>query len=125
MCKAGKGFKLSFKSITSCEMLRLLRDIQINKPELWSKITSPQCAAANATDNIEELPDYISGEDEIEDEIEVLVDVVMEYMSLGGIIVVEGFAVGTDGALQVKNDSEEYEREPEDISEQPEEIEYG
>jgi hypothetical protein len=39
-------------------------------------------------------------------------------MSLGGIIVVEGFAVGTDGALQVKNDSEEYEREPEDISEQ-------
>jgi Cft2 family RNA processing exonuclease len=62
---------------------------------------------------------------QLEDETEVPVDVVMEYMCSGGTVVPEGFAVGTDRALRVKNDLEEYEWEPEEILEQPEQIEYG
>jgi hypothetical protein len=99
MCKASEGFNFSFESITNHKMLLLLRDIQKNKPELWSKITSPQYAAADDTDDLEEQPDDIPNEAEVEDETEVLVDVVMEYMCSGGTVVPEGFAVGTDGAL--------------------------
>jgi hypothetical protein len=123
MCKAGEGLNLSFESITSRETLLLLRDIQKNKPELWNKITSLQYTAADADDDLEEPPNDVSDEDEIEDEIDVPVDVVMEYMCSGGTIVPEGFVVGSNGALRVKNDSEEYEQE--EVVEQPEEEEYG
>ena len=122
MCKAGKGFNLSFESITNHKTLLLLCDIQKNKPELWSKITSLQY---NATNDTEEVPDDISDEeDKIEDEIDVPVDVVMAYMCSGGAVVPEGFVLGTDGALRAKNESEEYEQ-PDEIAEEPEEIEYG
>jgi hypothetical protein len=50
---------------------------------------------------------------------------VMEYMCLGGTVVPEGFVVGMNGALQVENDSEQYEREPGEQPTSKEEIKYG
>jgi hypothetical protein len=99
MCKAGEGLNLSFESITGRETLLLLGDIQKNKPELWSKITSLQYTAANATNDSEEPPHDIPNEEEIEEEMDVPVDVVMEYMCSGSTIVPEGFVVGSNGVL--------------------------
>jgi hypothetical protein len=124
LCKAGSEFNLSFDSITSREALILLRNIQKNDTHLWSKITASQYDSAGGVEP-DPILDETEDETEItEDNVEVPVDTVVEYMCLGGIVVPGGYAVGSDGALQVANTSEEYECE-ELGEENCEVLEYG
>ena len=133
MCSAGDGFNLLYASLKSEEALRLLRDVQRHQPDLWAKITSAQHPVAEADDDLPTVNechdnDDDNGEDDDDVELEVPVDIVLEWMHSGGKVIPDGYIIGPDGALRAHNASEDAlidAEQPSDVEELVGAPEYG
>ena len=75
-----------------------------------------------AEDNEVDEPDC--DESDVEDDVEVPVDIVLDWMASDGKEIPPGYEVGPDGALRISNASEEYKRN-EEQAEPTETNEYG
>jgi hypothetical protein len=121
MCKAGENFNLSFESLSSREAIILLHDTQKNNASLWTKVSSSQY---RTKDEIKTVTDANNDHSNcVEDDIDVPIDIVLEYITSGGTVVLEVYVIGSDGGLKAHNDAEEYESEP--VDEGAELVEYG
>ena len=120
MCKAGDNFNLSFESLTSRDALRLLCDVQVNQPEIWTKITTTRGHAqvdegTGSAETLSESP-YEDDED-FDDDTSVPLDAIVAGMGSAEEDLPEGLALNEDGSLQRVNAAEVYETEGSDIDE--------
>jgi hypothetical protein len=121
ICKAGENFNLSFESLSSHEAIILLCDTQKSDASLWTKISSSQYITK---DEIEIVPDADDDHSNcVEDNIDVPIDIVLEYITSGGNVVPEGYAVGLDGGLKAPNNAEDCDSEL--VDEGAKLVEYG
>jgi hypothetical protein len=103
MCKAGGEFNLSFESLTSRDALHLLRDVEKNDPDTWKKISSRE--------NLEKEPEEQPFSAIEEDDSNVPVAVLEEYLMSDHQVLRDGYAIGQEGDILANQASEQYGEE--------------
>ncbi|KAG1883682.1 hypothetical protein F4604DRAFT_1920193 [Suillus subluteus] len=105
LCKAGEDDKsnLSFKSLTSIDTLRDLRDLPHTDPDMWQRIQLRSTTTRINDDSVDaevSLPeDDVVESDGVDDEAPL--EVVLEHIMSDKTYVPEGYIMGTDGSLIV------------------------
>ncbi|KAG1843547.1 hypothetical protein F4604DRAFT_1689480 [Suillus subluteus] len=112
LCKAGEDDKsnLSFKSLTSIDTLRDLRDLPRTDPDMWQRIQLCSTTTRINDDSVDaevSLPeDDVVESDGVDDEAPL--EVVLKHIMSDKTYVPEGYIMGTDGSLIVDSAADKH-----------------